>query len=257
MTHTLKIIFFLSAFLSACSSPTHEDEFAENADPTHLLHWTGQTHKFSITAQKGIRLNDTQGTGGTAYLSFPSSRLRNARWEFGVNLSFNPSANNHARFYLASSSPILDGELNGYFLQIGGTTDGISLYRQEKTTLTPVIKGRELMKGDSSPEIRIRVECTADGFWTLWTKRNNETDYTREARQQDAHIPESSHCGVYCHYTQSRSRGIGFHHIQLSDEISEADDAEERPDTTALPADTTIAIPKRVFPHPTFFSGRE
>lgn len=92
---------------------------------------------------------------------------KNTRWEFGVHLTFNPSANNYARFYLTSSSNILSGNLNGYYIQIGGAKDNVALYRQNGNQSKLLASGRELMKGNSSPKLYIKVECDNNGYWTF------------------------------------------------------------------------------------------
>lgn len=52
------------------------------------------------------------------------------KWEFTVQINFDPSATNRARIYLISDQENLNGSLNGYSLQIGesGTTDSYDLY---------------------------------------------------------------------------------------------------------------------------------
>ena len=67
---------------------------------TSELPWEGEMDKFTINSKEGIHLNDPQEDAGTAYVTIPSTSIKNTRWEFGVHLTFNPSANNYARFYL-------------------------------------------------------------------------------------------------------------------------------------------------------------
>ena len=109
----------------SCALNIEDEEKEEegNDDSVTQLAWSGETDKFTITSKEGVRLDDPQEAAGTAYLAFPSSTVRNTRWELGVKLTFNPSANNYARFYLSSSTATLSNTLQGYYLQIGGAKD--------------------------------------------------------------------------------------------------------------------------------------
>ena len=170
---TLTLVSIWMILLYSCSLPADEEEPAvANGDDTATasLPWEGNIDRFSINSKEGIRLNDTQARAGTAYATFPSATLTDTRWEFGVRLSFNPSANNFARFYLAASSPVLSGHLNGYYIQIGGPKDNVALYRQNDSKSVLLASGRELMKGINAPRLYVKVECDANGYCTFWTR---------------------------------------------------------------------------------------
>lgn len=165
---------FLSIFIILfynCSLPTDDEEKGEleGGEDTFTpeLPWEGEMDKFTINSKEGIHLNDPQEDAGTAYVTIPSTSVKNTRWEFGVHLTFNPSANNYARFYLTSSSNILSDNLNGYYIQIGGAKDNVTLYRQNGEQSKLLASGRELMKGNSSPKLYIKVECDNNGYWTF------------------------------------------------------------------------------------------
>ena len=153
-----KTFTFLSIFIVLfynCSLPADdEDEGNPEEDiTTSELPWEGETDKFTINSKEGLRLNDPQENAGTAYVTIPSNSVKNTRWEFGVRLTFNPSANNYARFYLTSSSNVLSGNVNGYYIQIGGAKDNVALYRQNGEQPKLLASGREVMKGNNSPKL--------------------------------------------------------------------------------------------------------
>lgn len=243
------LILFISTLYS-CSVPgDEENEETEKDDFTFQLSWTGETDKFTINAKEGIHLNDPQEDAGKAYVTTPSSSVRNARWEFGVRLTFNPSANNYARFYLASSSNKLSDALNGYFIQIGGAKDNVALYRQNGTQPQLLASGRELMKGNNSPKLWIKVECDNNGYWTFWTRLESENEDTMEKQIKDISIQSSICCGVYCVYTKSRCDGFTFHHIKLSNDVEtitppETPDHPEEPEKPDIP--DTSELPDNV-----------
>ena len=226
--------------LGSCALNIEDEEKEEegNDDSVTQLAWSGETDKFTITSKEGVRLDDPQEAAGTAYLAFPSSSVRNTRWEFGVKLTFNPSANNYARFYLTSSTATLSNPLHGYYLQIGGAKDNVALYRQNENKSVLLASGRELMKGNNSPKLYIKVECDNNGYWTFWTRLESENEYTREKQIRDTSIQSSEYCGIYCVYTKSRCNGFTFHHIQLSNDVAtttDPDGSEEVPDNPDTP----------------------
>ena len=107
-----KALILLSLFMVAfynCAPPPDEDTKEETGEDTTTaeLPWTGETDKFTINTKEGVHLNDPEEDAGTAYITFPSSSVHNTRWEFGVRLTFNPSANNYARFYLRQRKRLL------------------------------------------------------------------------------------------------------------------------------------------------------
>lgn len=246
---TYRAITHLSLIIGiciSCSLPPDDEEDAGADDYTSELPWSGNTDKFIINSEEGIRLNDSGEAAGSAYLTIPSTNVKNTRWEFGVRLTFNPSANNYARLYLTSSSNVLSESLNGYFIQIGGAKDNIALYRQNGSQPQLLASGRELMKGDNAPKLSIKVECDNNGYWTFWTRLESEDDYVKEKQVKDTSIGSSAYCGIYCVYTKSRCDGFTFHHIQISNDVEtntqpeetpENPDEPEIPDTPELPED--------------------
>src|SRR3712207_9445569 len=81
------VLFLFTAFFS-CSLPPEEEEEYSTDDLSHQLPWSGERGKFSINSRRGIRLDDRNYVTGTAYLTIPSSEIRDTRWEFGMHLSF-------------------------------------------------------------------------------------------------------------------------------------------------------------------------
>ena len=237
-----KALAFLSLFMILfyhCSLPADDKEKGdvEGEDTTTSeLPREGETDKFTINYKEGIHLNDPQEDAGTALITIPSTSVKNTRWEFGVHLTFNPSANNYARFYLASSSNVLSGKLNGYYIQIGGSKDNVALYRQNEDASKLLASGRELMKGNNSPKLFIKVECDNNGYWTFWTRLESENEYVKEKQVKNMEIPASLCCGIYCIYTKTRCKGFTFHHIRLSNDV----DTTTTPDVTPEEPGTNI-----------------
>lgn len=234
---------FIVTLFQSCSLPADdekEDGLEEEDSVTSELPWEGETDKFTINSKEGIRLNDLQEDAGAAYVTLPSSSVRNTRWEFGVRLTFNPSANNYARFYLTSSSNVLSGNLNGYYIQIGGAKDNVALYRQNSEQSKLLAPGRELMKGNNSPKLYIKVECDNNGYWTFWTRLESENEYTKEKQVKDTGIQNSVCAGIYCVYTKTRCKGFTFHHVRLTNEVETTTPPDNTPDEPDVPADPIL-----------------
>ena len=249
---TIILLCFFSMLFYNCSLPADDEEKGDLKGEdtiTPELPWEGEMDKFTINSKEGIHLNDPQEDAGTAYVTIPSTSVKNTRWEFGVHLTFNPSANNYARFYLTSSSNILSGNLNGYYIQIGGAKDNVTLYRQNGEQSKLLASGRELMKGNSSPKLYIKVECDNNGYWTFWTRLESENEYVKERQIKDTDIQTSRYCGIYCIYTKTRCKGFTFHHIQLSNDVktnTSPDETPDNPDTDLPDNPDTPELPEDV-----------
>lgn len=243
------LCFFISISFS-CSLPADDEEDGASSEDyaTSELPWEGEIDKFTINAKEGVHLDDPQEDAGTAYVTIPSSSVKNTRWEFNVRLTFNPSANNYARFYLTSSSNVLSGALNGYYIQIGGAKDNVALYRQNGNESKLLASGRELMKGNNSPKLSVKVECDDNGYWTFWTRLESESEFAKEKQVKDNSIRGSLCCGIYCIYTKTRCKNFTFQHIKLSNDVETTtkpdgtpdnpeDETPDNPDISELPDD--------------------
>lgn len=250
-----KAFAFLSLFMMLfyhCALPADDEEKGDSEGEdtaTSELPWEGETDKFTINSKEGVHLNDPQEDAGTAYVTIPSTSVKNTRWEFGVHLTFNPSANNYARFYLTSSSNVLSSKLNGYYIQIGGSKDNVALYRQNEDGSKLLASGRELMKGNNSPKLSVKVECDNNGYWTFWTRLESENEYVKEKQVKNIEIPASFCCGIYCIYTKTRCKGFTFHHIRLSNDAETTttpDGTPEEPGTDIPDNPNTPELPEDV-----------
>jgi hypothetical protein len=138
MRKTLLLFMLLSVKLTFGQI---SDDFTDgnfNLNPS----WSGDDSKFYVNSSKQLQSSLT-AIAQSVSLSTRSFLATNVKWEFTVQMDFDPSATNRARIYLISDQENLNGSLNGYFLQIGesGTTDSYDLYRQSGTTVTKIIVG--------------------------------------------------------------------------------------------------------------------
>jgi hypothetical protein len=200
-------------------------QFTENfsdGDFTNNPTWTGETTEFIVNASMQLQLQATapySAPSDTTYLSTSSTSLNTTEWQFWVKMSFATSANNHARFYLASDQANLEGSLNGYFVQLGDFGDGkdsISLYKQAGVVFTKLISGTVVYTNNSTNFFRVKVTRDNLGNWNLFSDPLGGTNFVQEgAASFDNTITSSLFSGVFCKYTSSNNTKIYFDDISV------------------------------------------
>lgn len=175
--------------------------------------WQGTNEKFSVALGE-LKLAAPAATDN-AYLSTSSQAINNATWEFTVRLDFNPSSTNFSRVYLVSTSADLSGATDGYFVLIGGTSDEVSLYRQDGVSRTRIIDGMDGRLNFSTVSVRVRVTRDDDGSWTLFSDVGNTGAFAEEGAVNDLTHVMSEYFGVYCEYTSTRSDKFFFDDVNV------------------------------------------
>ena len=146
--------------------------------------WSGDTAKFEVDTTKQLHLN-APAVADAAYLSTASGAIDSAEWEVYVELYFNPSSSNLARIYLVADQADLNNPLNGYCVKVGGTTDEVSLYRQDGSMEVELIDGADDMVNYSPVTVRIKVTRDASGNWELFSDSSGGTNYFPEGAVND------------------------------------------------------------------------
>jgi hypothetical protein len=179
--------------------------FSDDFNDGDFTGWGGDSGSFIVTDGE-LQLNGDCVSGGENYLSVPVATRDSAVWEFYVRCAFDPSTSNYAKVYLQSDNANLLGDVNGYFLQIGGesgSVDAIQLYRQEGTTTSLVLSGAEGAVA-IAPTVGVRVIRSDAGEWKLFTDYSGGTDYIFETSAFDTGINGGDYIGVTCTYTSTR-----------------------------------------------------
>ena len=187
------------------------DDFSDN-NFTSSPEWKGDTHSFTINDQ---RLQSNGVGAGTSYLSTTSKAIDDAIWEFEVELSFNPSSQNFCRVYLASDSPDLSKALKGYYLQVGGSKDQITLCRQDLDQHQPIIQGPEGMTDSTFTKVAVVITRSSQALWTLEVTSYDSTEPELLGSAHDHTFSSAHFFGVWCKYTVTRSKGFFFDNIQV------------------------------------------
>jgi hypothetical protein len=184
------------------------DDFSDGNFSDHPS-WSGNETKYEINVSYQLQLN-APAESSNAYLSTWSEAVADAEWNFYVEVSENPSSSNYCRVYLVSDQAKLTDPLHGYFVEIGGSQDEVSLYRQDGTGDTKIIDGADDRVDMKPVEIFVRVNRDATGNWTLAVKNAMESAYTTEGVAWDDTYTESKYFGIYCDYTSTRSSAFFF-----------------------------------------------
>ncbi len=206
-----KYFILLTLFFVKPAFAQLNDNFADG-NLTASPEWRGDVAAFTVNIAK--QLQTVQNAAAQTFsLSSANSLANNVRWEFFVQLNFDPSTNNQVRIYLTSDNENLKGSLNGYFIQIGetGSTDSYDLYRQNGTSITKIIDGSAKTRANTNVLLaRIQVTRSAANVWDLKTDITGGTNFASEGTVTDNTFLSTSWFGVHCKYTTTNSDKFFF-----------------------------------------------
>ncbi|MEI6433225.1 MAG: lamin tail domain-containing protein [Bacteroidota bacterium] len=169
--------------------------------------WTGDTAQFEVSLGNQLQL---QSSGAdTSVLLTPNSRTLNTEWSFWMKLSFNTSANNHARIYLLSDSANLKCA-NAIFLQVGGSDDSIAIIKQNGIELTSLYRFKSYKTDNSTNIMRFRIIRDDRGDWETNIDTTGGFNYIPDGGFSENSLFQSRWFGVYCRYTSSNATKLWF-----------------------------------------------
>lgn len=202
------IALWFCLLLPMASMAQFSDDFTDG-DITNNPTWLGDDTVFEATTNQ-LHLNAFPATA-ERYLSTTSAAIDNATWEFMVQLDFNPSSSNLARVYLVADQANMQGNISGYFVKIGNTTDQVSLYRQDGGSETEIIDGVEDILDVSDPMVRVRVTRDDLGNWELEADTSVAGgNFVSQGTVFDDTYTQSTYFGINCTFTSTRSDKFFF-----------------------------------------------
>ena len=176
--------------------------------------WTGTSANFFVN--NAFQLQSKATTASTSFLSTPSEAFDDATWECWVKIAYSTSSSNYAVVYLASDNNDLASGCNGYYVQIGGTNDEVSLFVQEGTKKTKIIDGTDKRTDGNPVELRIKVTRDVNGNFALYSKLASEKDYVLEGTTKNNVITNSSYFGLMFVNTASTGSSYCFDDIVVT-----------------------------------------
>ena len=168
--------------------------------------WTGTTTNFTVN--NSLQLQSQAKATSVSFLFTPSEAMENATWECWVKINYSTSSSNYAAIYLASDKNDITSGCNGYYVQVGGTNDEVSLFVQEGTKKTKIIDGADKRTDGNPVELRIKVTRDADGNFALYSKLASETNWVLEGTTQNNLIKASNYFGLL--YANTTSTGSAY-----------------------------------------------
>ena len=168
--------------------------------------WTGTTTNFTVN--NSLQLQSQAKATSVSFLFTPSEAMENATWECWVKINYSTSSSNYAAIYLASDKNDITSGCNGYYVQVGGTNDEVSLFVQEGTKKTKIIDGADKRTDCNPVELRIKVTRDADGNFALYSKLASETNWVLEGTTQNNLIKASNYFGLL--YANTTSTGSAY-----------------------------------------------
>jgi hypothetical protein len=125
-------------------------------------------------------------------------------------------------------------EQNGYFVKLGGGEDAISLYKKSNGSNSKIIEGEIDLLDTDSVKVQVIVLRDSIGNWELWADTGYTNNYQFQGAVLDNTHTTSTHFGIQCTYTQTRSDKFFFDNISVSGTAFQ--------DTFALPEYRNIVI---------------
>jgi hypothetical protein len=232
-----KLLIVLLAFSIGIANAQFSDPFTDGNftdDPV----WTGDAALFEVNGSGQLHLAAT--SADTAFLSTPNALISKTEWSFWLKMSFNTSANNHARIYLVSDQEDLEGPLEGYFLQAGGSSDSVVVFRQQGSLLTRLFTCPGLFTGRSVNMIRFIITRDETGSWEILADSTGGMNYRSEGSFHDDLIGSTTFFGIWCRFTSSN--GSKFYFDDLRAEPVVNDTIPPVLDVTELTGDDSLRL---------------
>ncbi len=200
-----KVLFFL-IIVSIYAHSQFREDFSDgnfNLQPS----WTGTELNFFVNPTG--QLQSKALTTSNSWLFTASESINNASWECWVKINYTTSSSNYAAIYIVSDNNDLINGCNGYYVQIGGTDDEVSLYLQQGVKKTKIIDGINKRTDGSTVEIRIKVLRDLVGNFELYSKLPTESVYVLEGKTMNNVVNTSSYFGL--NYSNSSTTGSAYY----------------------------------------------
>lgn len=184
--------------------------------------WIGDDSLWQINTNWQLQSKGTIGTSKDIYLVTNSLLEINTEWRFYIKFNFSPSTQNFCRYYLSSDQANLKGNLNGYYVQLGGSTgntDSISLYKQIGTQRIKIIDGRPATVSKTQNAVTIKVTRDSTGRWTLYSDTTANNNFTSEGSITDSTFKTSLFTGIYAKFTSTNTSNFYLDNVYIGQPI--------------------------------------
>ncbi|HRZ95964.1 MAG TPA: lamin tail domain-containing protein [Paludibacter sp.] len=202
---------FIAMFLNAQVNESFTDgDFTENPE------WIGLNQNFIINSSGQLQSNATATSVSSLFTA--SESIINASWECRLKINYTTSSSNYASVYIVSDNIDVINGCNGYYVQVGGTNDEVSLFVQQGTKKTKIIDGVDKRTDGNPVEIIIKVKRDANGNFELYSKLNSETEYFLEGKVQNTVVESCNYFGLLYSNTSTTGSAYFFDDIFVNGE---------------------------------------
>lgn len=206
------MLFFL--LLMPFISYSQINETFSDGDFTQEPTWTGSSNNFIINHYNQLQSFATSAS--TSYLYTSSQAMNDATWEFQLMFDYPTSSLNYASVYVVSDRQSMENGLNGYFVQVGGTNDEVSLFLQQGTLKTKIIDGVDKRTDLKSLSITIKVTRDSASVFNLYSKLAAEDDFVLEGTVQNSKVKQCNYFGLSYTNTSTTGKCYLFDNITVS-----------------------------------------
>lgn len=205
------LLVFFPFFIFSQNTIEWKEDFSDG-NFTVNPNWIGINDNFTVNSS--LQLQSKAPITSKSYLSTSSEVFDNAVWEFWVKINYNPTSSNYALVYLIADRADLSNEVYGYYVQIGNTSDEISLYLQEGSKKTKLIDGTDGRTNSNPAEVRVKVVRDKDGNFMLYSKLPADMDFYSEGSTQNLKVLGSKFFGML--YSNSSLTGNAYFFDDIS-----------------------------------------
>lgn len=240
-----KVLLFFSILLALSIRAQVVDSF-NDGNFTYNPTWSGHTQNFVISSD--LQLQSKASTTSFSWLTTPSVSINDATWQCKIKLNFtasgsviSTSTSNYSCFYIVADSETLADNMNGYYVQVGGTNDEVSLFYQQEKTKTKIIDGIDKRTDGTSVELTIKVTRDKLGNFCLYSKKSTETDFVKEGECLHEGQKTSSFVGLLFANTTTTGSSYYFDDILVTGN-AELDTISPEISKFELLSDTSIQL---------------
>ncbi|GAB4319550.1 MAG: hypothetical protein Kow00127_11790 [Bacteroidales bacterium] len=245
MTGTKPILSIILTLLVSLLSGQVFEDFSDG-ELLHNPEWTGDTALFQITGSSafpemfrpGLQLHASEG--GSAFLAANMALSDTLEWQFWCKISLNTSANNFARFWLISSQPVFDTTAVGYYVQLGGSNDSVSLVYKDQDSLTVLATLPDYTTGNTTNVVRIKAVRYPSGIWELSADPQGGQNFMLYADAVDAGVVFPGWTGPACRFTSSNITKFYWDDIYFGPVIT--DTVPPEPDSVTITGDQNLSV---------------
>lgn len=214
-------IFSLFLFINVFVQAQVNDNFSD-ANFTDNPVWLGDDSLWLVNTSLQLQSKGTTGTAKDIYLVTQNSLIQHTEWRLQIRFNFSPSTQNFCRYYLTADQTNLKSNLNGYYLQLGGSTgntDTISLYKQEGSKRTRIIAGRPATVAKSNNILDIKVNRDSLGNWALYSDTTCSGNFVLEGTVYDNTFSTTSYTGFFARFTSGNASNFYLDNVYIGEPI--------------------------------------